>query len=302
MSEYEHRPVLVDEVMTCLQITPEGTYLDCTTGEGGHAEEVGRRLSSEGTLFMLDVDAGVLAIARERLSRTAARKVFIRGNFRDMTRLLRDYPGIGFDGILMDLGFSSEQLAGVGKGFSFTHDQPLDMRLDDTLTVSARDIVNSFPEDRISDIIFTFGEEGRARQVAKAIVRRRQRTPIEMTADLAETVATVFPSRHTRIHPATKSFQALRIYVNDELNALTDGLKAATTVLKPNGRLLVISYHSLEDRIVKRFYLALCERPDSGEPGFRLVNKKVIRPSDAEVATNRRSRSAKLRVLERVQR
>ena len=286
--------------MTYLQVRPDGTYLDCTTGEGGHAYEIGRRLSSEGTLFMMDVDAEVLAIARERLNSTAARKVIIRGNFRDMTRLLKDYPDTGFDGILMDLGFSSEQLAGTGKGLSFSHDQPLDMRLDDSLGTTARDIVNSFPEDTIADILWKYGEERRSRQVARAIVRRRQRAPIATTSELAETVATVFPTRHARIHPATKTFQALRIYVNDELNALEAGLKSASSLLKPQGRLLVISYHSLEDRIVKRSYLALCEKPVSGEPGFRLVNKKVIRPSDAEVAVNRRSRSAKLRVLERM--
>jgi 16S rRNA (cytosine1402-N4)-methyltransferase len=249
---------------------------------------------------MLDVDPQVLAVARERLKETAARKVIIRGNFRDMTRLLKDYPDIGFDGILMDLGFSSEQLTGTGKGFSFSHDQPLDMRLDDDLKVTARDIVNSFPEEDIADILWKYGEEGRSRQVARAIVRRRQRSQIETTGELAETVAAVFPTRHARIHPATKSFQALRIYVNDELNALEHGLKSAASFLNLNGRLLVISYHSLEDRIVKRSYLALCEKPVSGEPGFRLVNKKVIRPTDSEVAENRRSRSAKLRVLERI--
>ena len=300
MTGFVHTPVLLDEVMTYLQVRPDGTYLDCTTGEGGHAYEIGRRLSSEGTLFMMDVDAEVLAIARERLNSTAARKVIIRGNFRDMTRLLKDYPDTGFDGILMDLGFSSEQLAGTGKGLSFSHDQPLDMRLDDSLGTTARDIVNSFPEDTIADILWKYGEERRSRQVARAIVRRRQRAPIATTSELAETVATVFPTRHARIHPATKTFQALRIYVNDELNALEAGLKSASSLLKPQGRLLVISYHSLEDRIVKRSYLALCEKPVSGEPGFRLINKKVIRPSDTEVAVNRRSRSAKLRVLERV--
>lgn len=300
MNEFAHTPVLLDEVTTYLQIRPDGTYLDCTTGEGGHAYEVGRQLSSEGTLFMLDVDSEVLAVARERLKETAARKVIIRGNFRDMTRLLKDYPDTGFDGILMDLGFSSEQLTGTGRGFSFSHDQPLDMRLDDDLKVTARDIVNSFPEEDIADILWKYGEEGRSRQVARAIVRRRQRSQIETTGELAETVATVFPTRHARIHPATKSFQALRIYVNDELNALEHGLKSAASFLNLNGRLLVISYHSLEDRIVKRSYLALCEKPVSGEPGFRLVNKKVIRPTDSEVALNRRSRSAKLRILERV--
>ena len=300
MSEFAHTPVLLDEVTTYLQIRPHGTYLDCTTGEGGHAYEVGRQLSSEGTLFMMDVDAVVLAIARERLKDTAARKVITRGNFRDMTRLLKDYPDTRFDGILMDLGFSSEQLTGTGRGFSFSHDQPLDMRLDDDLKVTAKNIVNSFPEEDIADILWKYGEEGRSHQVARAIVRRRQRAPIETTSELAETVAAVFPSRHARIHPATKSFQALRIYVNDELNALENGLKSAASLLNLNGRLLVISYHSLEDRIVKRSYLALCENPVSGEPGFRLVNKKVIRPTDSEVATNRRSRSAKLRVLERV--
>jgi 16S rRNA (cytosine1402-N4)-methyltransferase len=248
---------------------------------------------------MLDVDAAVLAIARERLNNTAARKVIIRGNFRDMTRLLKDYSDTRFDGILMDLGFSSEQLTGTGRGFSFSHDQPLDMRLDDDLKVTARNIVNSFPEEDIADILWKYGEEGRSRQVARAIVRRRQRAPIETTSELAETVAAVFPTRHARLHPATKSFQALRIYVNDELNALEHGLKSAASLLNLNGRLLVISYHSLEDRIVKRSYLALCENPVSGEPGFRLVNKKIIRPTDSEVATNRRSRSAKLRVLER---
>ena len=299
MSEIVHTPVLLDEVTTYLQIRPDGTYLDCTTGEGGHAYEVGRQLSSEGTLFMLDVDAAVLAIARERLNDTAARKVIIRGNFRDMTRLLKDYPDTRFDGILMDLGFSSEQLTGTGRGLSFSHDQPLDMRLDDDLKVTARDIVNSFPEEDIADILWKYGEEGRSRQVARAIVRRRQRAPIETTSELAEAVAAVFPTRHARLNPATKSFQALRIYVNDELNALENGLKSAASLLNPSGRLLVISYHSLEDRIVKRSYLALCENPVSGEPGFHLVNKKVIRPTDSEVATNRRSRSAKLRVLER---
>ena len=300
MTGFVHTPVLLDEVMTYLQVRPDGTYMDCTTGEGGHAYEIGRQLSSEGTLFMMDVDAEVLAIARERLNSTAARKVIIRGNFRDMTRLLKDYSDTRFDGILMDLGFSSEQLAGTGKGLSFSHDQPLDMRLDDSLGTTARDIVNSFPEDTIADILWKYGEERRSRQVARAIVRRRQRAPIATTIELAETVATVFPTRHARIHPATKTFQALRIYVNDELNALEAGLKSASSLLNLHGRLLVISYHSLEDRIVKRSYLALCEKPVSGEPGFRLVNKKVIRPSDAEVAVNRRSRSAKLRVLERV--
>jgi len=179
--------------------------MDCTTGEGGHAYEIGRQLSSEGTLFMMDVDAEVLAIARERLNSTAARKVIIRGNFRDMTRLLKDYSDTRFDGILMDLGFSSEQLAGTGKGLSFSHDQPLDMRLDDSLGTTARDIVNSFPEDTIADILWKYGEERRSRQVARAIVRRRQRAPIATTSELAEKVATVFPTRFMAGNEAYKN-------------------------------------------------------------------------------------------------
>jgi 16S rRNA (cytosine1402-N4)-methyltransferase len=266
-----------------LPLDPAPVIIDGTLGLGGHTEAI---LTAHPTVRVVgfDRDAASLTLAAERLDRFADRMQTVHGNFREMSQELpHELPAPA--GVLLDLGISSWQLA--ERGFSFTTDAPLDFRMDSSRGESAADLVNGLPEGELADVLYHYGDEHRSRRIAKAIVAAR---PITATAQLAEVIHGAI-GRRGRLHPATKSFQALRIAVNDELGSLEDGLAAATEVLAPHGRLVVLSFHSLEDRIAKRFI--------KGNDHLSAINKKVVRPTADEVAQNPRARSTKLRAAEK---
>jgi 16S rRNA (cytosine1402-N4)-methyltransferase len=293
MSAATHIPVLLEETIEALAVRPGGRYIDCTLGAGGHAAAILERSSPGGQLLGIDVDPEAITVARARLEAYSRSTLLINENFANLKAICIKYGFSPVHGILFDLGLSSLQL-NSNRGFSFQHDSPLDMRLSSGQQVTASDIVNTFSERELAELIKTFGEEGYSRKIAHWIVRER---PIKTTLQLAGTIEQAMGGRRGRIHPATRTFQALRIAVNRELEYLESALKQAVDLLGFSGRLVVISYHSLEDRIVKRFM----HQEARGEKAcLRLVNKKVITPSRAEVQFNPRSRSAKLRAVERI--
>lgn len=303
-----HQPVLLSEALEQLLVHPGGTYVDATVGEGGHALAMLRTSTPDGRVLGIDRDPRSLSRAASRLTQFGDRFTPIHGNYTDLVALSNDHETSGIDGILMDLGVSSRQLEAPGYGLSFRADEPLDMRYDPGSPLSAEEIVNTYREVELAEIIARYGEEPRARRVAQAIVRNR---PIETTGRLAGLVASVLRTgKRQRVHPATRTFQALRIAVNDELNHLRTGLIAALQLLSQNGRLVVISYHSLEDRIVKNTLAreaAVCICPPGlpvcvcgHQPTLKLVNRRIIRPSLEEVELNHRSRSARMRVAEQL--
>ncbi|MCS6889245.1 MAG: 16S rRNA (cytosine(1402)-N(4))-methyltransferase RsmH [Chloroflexus sp.] len=278
---------------------PGGRYLDATVGGGGHALAVLQAAQPGGMLLGIDADPDALAATAERLAEAGLRQqaVLRHGSFADLAALATEAGFTAVDGILFDLGVSSYQLDTPERGFSFAADGPLDMRLDPTQGLTAADLVNRLSERELADILFQYGEEHAARRIARAIVERRRAQPFLRTADLAAVVARAVGGRHGRIHPATRTFQALRIAVNQELDRLAAALPQAVALLAPGGRLAVISFHSLEDRIVKQFL----RTEAAGEtPRLALITKKPVVASDAEVAANPRARSAKLRVAARV--
>jgi 16S rRNA (cytosine1402-N4)-methyltransferase len=275
-----------------LNIRQNGVYVDATTGLGGHAEAILREIGSEGRLIGIDRDDEALLSARKKLS--DSRVTLMQGNFSDMESMISSNGITAVDGILFDLGLSSVQLKSPGRGFSFASDAHLDMRMDRSQKISARDIVNRYPENQLELIFREFGEERFARKIAKAIIQWREKKPIATCAELSKIVEKVYGMRG-KIHPATKTFQALRIAVNQELDQLTKGLHASLHLLKQGGRLCVISYHSLEDRIVKHFMA------DNAKKGLlRIIVKKPITPAPEELSMNPSSRSAKLRVAEKI--
>ncbi len=282
-----HTPVLLAEVLSALEIVPTGVYIDCTVGEGGHTEAI---LNADPgcRVLGLDRDVSALATARIRLAPFGDRFRLANVSYAFMVEEAKEHGFFPADGVLMDLGISSLQLAEEGRGFSFQRDDPLDMRFGPEGETLAEDVVNHYSERALVTILQEFGEEPRARRVAKAIVRSR---PLRTTGELAKVVEEVL-GRWGRIHPATKTFQAIRIEVNQELKTLHTGLAAAVEVLKPGGKLVVISYHSLEDREVK---VTMRE-----SPVLRVITKKPIPPSQEEVRVNPRSRSARMRVSERL--
>jgi 16S rRNA (cytosine1402-N4)-methyltransferase len=292
----EHAPVLLAEVVEWLRPRQGGLYVDATLGNGGHAAAILRASAPSGRLLGLDADSDALAVARDRLAEFGDRAVLVQANFRDLSSVGPDHGFDQVDGIVMDLGISSRQLDVGGRGFTFRRDEPLDMRLDPTRGESAAELLRRADEGEIADIIYQFGEEHRSRRVARAIVRRREGTPIATTQDLVRAVESALGPRRGRIHPATKTFQALRIAVNDELGSLETALPAAASLLAPGGRLAVIAFHSLEDRRVKQFFRA------GGSDAARLaeLTRKPLIPGQTEVAENPRARSAKLRVAERL--
>ena len=302
-----HEPVLLSEVLQHLVVWLDGVYVDATLGEGGHAAAVLRVTSPGARLLGLDRDPRTLAIADQRLQDPRSKFTSVRASYASMIDAAESRGIESVDGVLMDLGISSRQLESPGYGLSFLTEEPLDMRFDPASMLTAHDVVNNYGEQDLVQVLREYGEEPRARQVARAIVRSR---PIDNTAVLARLVSTTLgPGRRRRLHPATRTFQALRIEVNDELNVLREGLEAAVELLSPGGRLVVISYHSLEDRIVKNFLAraaASCVCPPGlpvcvcgHVPTMRNINRRVIRPSQEEVNVNPRSRSAKMRVSER---
>ncbi len=304
-----HRPVMVQEVVEALQPRAGGRYIDATCGRGGHAGALLERIGPDGRLLALDRDPQAVAAARGRW-RDDPRVCVVHGRFSRLEELVErhGFSG-GVQGILLDLGVSSPQLDDPQRGFSFLRDGPLDMRMDPTAGESAADWLAGVSERDLARVIHRYGEERHARAVARAIVRTRAHAPIRSTADLARVVAAVVPAREPGKHPATRTFQAIRIQVNRELEELESCLPQAVTVLAPQGRLAVISFHSLEDRIVKRFFRdqARGDRfpPDLPVPADRLtptlrVVGRARRPAPGEVAENPRARSAVLRTAERL--
>ena len=253
MSEFTHRPVLLDECIQSLAIRPEGVYVDGTLGRGGHSGEIAKQLTS-GRLIAIDRDQAALDAARVRLADHMDRITLVHGNFRQMPDILKELEIPAVDGILLDLGVSSPQLDDPERGFSYQKDAPLDMRMDQSQQLTAAMVVNQWPESQLREVLHAYGEERYAGPIAAAIVRERARQPSETTLQLVEIIRSAMPAAALREkqHPAKRSFQGIRIAVNDELAAVSDVVAAAIPLLKPGGRLCVISFHSLEDRIVKR--------------------------------------------------
>ncbi|MCQ4770579.1 16S rRNA (cytosine(1402)-N(4))-methyltransferase RsmH [Intestinimonas massiliensis] len=308
---YSHRPVLLDECIEGLRIRPGGLYLDGTLGRAGHSREIAKRLDT-GLLVCIDRDQAALDAAQDRLAGCLDKVELIHGNFGDLAELL-DGRGLGpFDGMLFDLGVSSPQLDDPERGFSYMHDAPLDMRMDRSEALTAAIVVNEWPQEELKRILWQYGEERYAPQIAAAIARRRADKPIGTTLELVEVIRGAMPAQALREkqHPAKRSFQAIRIAVNDELAAVDRMLQAAVPRLSPGGRLAVISFHSLEDRIVKNALAAFargCTCPPDfpvcvcgKTPQVRLVNRKPILSGEAELNENPRARSAKLRLAEKL--
>jgi 16S rRNA (cytosine1402-N4)-methyltransferase len=303
----DHVPVLADEVRELLAVQPGETVIDGTFGAGGHAELLAADLQGRGRFIAIDKDASVRPYFERFQRGTNVSARFLRGDFAVILGQLAD-NGVEADAIHLDLGISSMQIDRPERGFSYAADAPLDMRMDASAPRSARDIVNDADERELADIFRRYGEERFARQIARAIVRRRAEQPFERTGDLVEVVRSAIPAprRFGDGHPAKRVFQALRIVVNEELESLEQALPAALRLLRPGGRISVISFHSLEDRIVKRFFAAQargCTCPPDlpvcvcgKEPTLRLATRKAIRPSPAETAENPRAASARLRV------
>jgi 16S rRNA (cytosine1402-N4)-methyltransferase len=285
-----HEPVLLAEVMELLAVKPGGLYVDGTVGLGGHAAEVLRRSAPDGTLLAFDRDPAALARAREALAPFGERARFHHARYSEIAGTVAEGTA---DGILLDLGVSSLQLDDAARGFSFRREGPLDMRMDPRDDTTAADLVNRLLERDLADLIYRFGEERASRRIASAIVDARRRRHFTTTTELAEVVRRVVRGPRHGIDPATRTFQALRIHVNRELEELPASLPALARCLRPGGRLAVIAFHSLEDREVKQSFREL------GRTGFEVLTRKPIRPSDAESARNPRARSARLRVLEK---
>ena len=309
---YLHRPVLLHECIEALAIRPDGIYLDGTLGRGGHSEEIAKRLSDKGRLLCVDRDRQALEEAGRLLAPWADRITFLHGNFADLDALM-DRAGVAAaDGMLFDLGVSSPQLDDPERGFSYMHDAPLDMRMDRDDALTAWTVVNQWPREEIRRVLSQYGEERYAGPIAAAIDKARQKAPIETTGQLVEVIRGALPAAALREkqHPAKRSFQGIRIAVNDELASVSRMLQAAIPRLNPGGRLAVISFHSLEDRIVKselaaaakgctcppEFPVCVCGKT----PQVKLVTRKPILPGEDELEENPRARSAKLRVAEKV--
>ena len=288
-----HVPVLLEVATDLLTENGGKVYLDCTLGGGGHARRVLEKVP-EAKLIGIDVDEEATEIAKENLKEFGERVSIYKANFRDLDLVLKEEGVEKVDGVLFDLGMSMYQIRS-GRGFSFQGDEPLDMRMDKDQRLTAYEVVNRYPERDLERIIREYGEERLSKKIARAIVRRREKKPIETTKELVEVILSVYPEKlkRSKIHPATRTFQAIRIEVNKELENLRIGLGKALEALNPKGRLVVISFHSLEDRIVKRF---MKEKSDK----LRVLTKKPVTPSEEEVRMNPSSRSAKLRAGERV--
>lgn len=296
--QLRHVPVLAQEVVAWLACRPGGRYVDATVGYGGHAALILERSAPDGLLIGIDRDAAALTADRQRLQPYGERVRLIHGNFADLKRHLASAGLEEVDGVLFDLGVSSVQLDDPARGFSFLAEGPLDMRMDARSAVTAATLVNELPEGELADVIFQFGEERYSRRIARAIARARAVRPLGTTLELADVIrgAVPPPYRHGRIHCATRTFQALRIAVNRELDGLEAAIRDGAEALAPGGRLGVISFHSLEDRIVKRTLRSLAQGP---EPRLVVLTKKPLIPSEEERRANPRARSAKLRVAER---
>jgi 16S rRNA (cytosine1402-N4)-methyltransferase len=306
MAGASHQPVLYHEIIHALQPKNAGHYVDGTLGAGGHACGILEASTPEGRLLGLDVDPQALALARENLAPYGQRARLLQASYDSLTETLREIGWDKVDGILLDLGLSSMQLDTPERGFSFQQDAPLDMRFDPGSPTSAADLVNSLPQDELADLIYRYGEERASRRIAQAIVKAR---PLRTTRQLAAVIEAVLP-RKGHIHPATKTFQALRIAVNEELDRVENVLPQAVAALKSGGRLAIISFHSLEDRIVKEYFRresrdCICPPRQpvctcGHKAKLKEITRKPIIPGEAEIAANPRSRSAKLRIAEKL--
>ena len=308
--EYTHKPVLLAPCIEALQIRPDGVYVDGTLGRAGHSMEIARRLTT-GRLICIDRDMAAIDAAKERLAPYLDRVTLVHSNFSELGDVLRQAGVAGADGMLFDLGVSSPQLDDGSRGFSYMQDAPLDMRMDTSAPLTAYEVVNTWSAEELRRILYEYGEERYAPAIAKAIVRARETAPVATTLELVEIIKSAMPPAALREkqHPAKRSFQAIRIAVNGELDALPPMLRAAVEGLFPGGRLAVITFHSLEDRIVKQTLRDLargCTCPPEfpvcvcgNKPKVRLVTRKPITADAAELADNPRARSAKLRVAEK---
>ena len=313
MKEFHHVSVLLQECIDGLNIKPDGIYVDGTLGGAGHSSQIAARLTT-GRLIGIDRDPVALAAAGKRLEPYADRVTLVHSNFCEMAQVLADLGIDGVDGILMDLGVSSPQLDDGERGFSYMVDAPLDMRMNNEDALSAEIVVNTWPQEELKRILYTYGEERYAPQIAAAICRRREERPIATTLELVDIIRSAMPPAALREkqHPAKRSFQAIRIAVNDELGSVEKAMEVAIPLLNPGGRLAIITFHSLEDRIVKdiianrvnpctcpkEFPVCVCGK----KPDIKKISGKPIVPSDEELEANPRSRSAKLRVAEKLKR
>lgn len=304
-----HEPVLVEEIIDLLQVRSGGFYIDGTAGSGGHSSAI-LQAAEESVVLAIDRDAEAVERSRSRLSEFGERVEVAHGVFADMAAIAGERDVSGVDGVLLDLGVSSEQLDVGSRGFSIRNNGPLDMRMDAESGVTAESIVNNADDIELAGIFRKYGEERRSMSVARAIVRARDKAPIVTTGQLADIAERALGGKRGKTHPATRIFQALRIFINGELDMLEQGLVAGLELLAPGGRFAVISYHSLEDRIVKHFFKAHAGRWESlqaggrewiGEdPAVKVITRKLVQPSDKEIVDNSRARSAKLRVAERI--
>ncbi|MDE6260319.1 MAG: 16S rRNA (cytosine(1402)-N(4))-methyltransferase RsmH [Oscillospiraceae bacterium] len=309
--EYTHKPVLLSECLDGLNIRPDGVYVDGTLGRAGHSLEIVKRLTT-GRLIAIDRDKAALDAAPERLAGHMDKVTLVRGNFGDLRAILASLGVDGVDGMLFDLGVSSPQLDDGSRGFSYLQDAPLDMRMDQSAPLTAKDVVNHWSEEELKHILWQYGEERYSGLIAASIARERAQAPIETTGQLAELIRDAMPAkaRREKQHPAKRSFQAIRIAVNDELGEVERLLDSALDALNPGGRLAIISFHSLEDRLVKTAYAGWAKGctcpPDfpvcvcGKTPKVKLVGKRPIVADEEEVNDNPRARSAKLRVAEKV--
>ncbi len=304
-----HTPVLADAVLSFLHPTPDNVYVDATVGGGGHAESILRASSPSGRVIAFDADADAIQYATIRLKEFSARIVYIHDNFVNIGKQIKEHHGSSVGGVLMDLGVSSHQLDDSSRGFSFQSRHRLDMRMDQRSALDAQEVVNSYVIERLTEVFSTYGEERQSKRIAQRLVDARSRAPIETTEQLSEIVESVVGRQYLQ-KSLSRVFQAIRIEVNSELSNLRSGLRQTLDVLKPGGRLVVISYHSLEDRIVKDFFREQSRTsipsahkylPDQPvQPQLRLLTKKPIVPEATEIHRNPRSRSAKLRASEKV--
>lgn len=310
--DFSHRPVLLDECMEALHIKANGIYVDGTAGGAGHSSAIASRLGTGGRLISLDQDETAVRVAGERLSVYCDRATVVHSNFRNLPAVCRELGISHIDGLLLDLGVSSYQLDTAERGFSYQADAPLDMRMDQENPLTARTIVNEYSEEELKRILYEYGEERFSSRIAANIVRAREKAPIETTGELVEIIKHSIPAqaRDGGHHPAKRSFQALRIEVNAELDVIAPAIMSAVRMMNPGGRIAIITFHSLEDRIVKQTFATLaqgCICPKNfpvcvcgKRPEVRILTRKPILPGERELEENPRSRSAKLRVAEKI--
>ncbi len=310
--EFSHISIMPEECMEGLAIRPDGIYCDGTTGGGGHSLLIAQRLSEKGRLICIDRDSEALKAAEERLWEHRSKITFVKSNFSEIAQVLKQLGIDGIDGMLLDLGVSSYQLDNGRRGFSYMQDAPLDMRMDQTQSFSAYDVINTYSQEELKRVLWEYGEEKFSGRIARAIEQARQEKPIETTFELVDIIKNAMPAQAKREaqHPAKRSFQAIRIEVNGELKAVEEALENVIDVLLPGGRIAVMSFHSLEDRIVKNVFAREakgCTCPSNfpvcvcgKKPRVKLISKGVIMAKEKEVEENPRSRSAKLRVAEKL--